>query len=216
MTEIGLLKLAHLLCLVYWLGADFAVFFSSYVVSDDRLGSETRVTVARLLFALDQLPRICMTLILPTGVHLGWRLGVLQVPDIVVVGTWLVCLAWLAMVVTLHVRKGDNTLLQKTDFGFRVAMIVGLLAFAGQTAADQGVLNWLMLKLVIYALLIVCGLAIRLQLRPFGPAFAAVAGGETTTAHNETIRRTFARTRPFVVTIWIGLLINTALGLHLF
>ena len=33
--EIGILKLIHILCLVYWLGADLGVFYSSYYLVNE-------------------------------------------------------------------------------------------------------------------------------------------------------------------------------------
>ena len=80
--RLELLKLGHVLCLVYWLGADLGVFYSSYFVADDKLKAETRVAMAKLLFALDQGPRICMPLIFAFGAHLAFRLGLWQIPGI--------------------------------------------------------------------------------------------------------------------------------------
>ena len=39
-TELGILKLIHILCLVYWLGADLGVFYSSYFLIDEKLSRE--------------------------------------------------------------------------------------------------------------------------------------------------------------------------------
>ncbi|MEM7501699.1 MAG: hypothetical protein AAF417_06625 [Pseudomonadota bacterium] len=212
--EIGLLKLGHLLCLVYWLGADLGVFYSSYFVADDKLSSETRVTMGKLLFALDQAPRICMPLIFGFGAHLAARLGYWQLSDGGIVGVWALCLGWLSLVLTLH-HRGHSERLAVLDYWLRVAVIVGLVGYAVQGLATGSVVTWLATKLLIFAVLVACGLLIRRFLGPFGPAFAAVAQGTPTAADNVAIRETFAKTRPFVVTIWAGLLANTLFGLHL-
>ena len=60
-----------------------------------------------------------------------------------------------------------------------------------------------------------CGWLVRLRLKPFGPAFGALVRGEATDSDNAAIRASIGGTRPFVVAIWVGLLANTALGLHL-
>ncbi len=214
MLEIGLLKLGHLLCLVYWLGADLGVFYSSYFVANDKLSSETRATMGKLLFALDQAPRICMPLIFAFGAHLAARLGYWPLPLSGIIGIWLLCLVWLGLVITLHYR-GHNQRLTIVDYWLRVAVIAGLVGYAGHGIATGSVVTWLAIKLLIFAVLVTCGLLIRRFLGPFGPAFSAVAQGTATPKDNAAIRDTFAKTRPFVVVIWAGLLANTLFGLHL-
>lgn len=216
MTEIALLKLGHLLCLVYWLGADLGVFYSSYFLVDDKLSTETRVSMAKLLFALDQAPRICMPLILAFGVHLAWRLGMWAIPGSVIAATWAVCLGWLAMVLTLHFRGHGAKRLTAFDYSFRVVVIGGLAAYAIYAITGEHMATWLAIKLLVFAGLVACGLMVRRGLRPFGPAFAALVQDRATAADNAAIRDSLANTRPFVVAIWVGLLINTALGVHLF
>lgn len=215
MNDVALLQFGHILCLVYWLGADMGVFYSSYFLVDERLSTETRLSMAKLLFGLDQSPRICMPLILALGVHLAWRLGMWAVPGTIVAGVWAVCIGWLAMVLILHFRGHAAKGLAAFDFGFRIVVIVTLVAYAAYAMLNQQLANWLAVKLLIFAALVGCGLLIRRGLRPFGPAFAALAQNRATDADNAAIRGSLASTRPFVVCIWIGLLINTALGVHL-
>jgi hypothetical protein len=219
MTDIALLKFAHVLGLVYWLGADLGVFYSSYVLCDERQPTSVRLSAARILFALDQAPRISMTLMLPLGVHLAVRLGYITAPDWVVPGTWAVALGWLAMVLLLHFRGHGGRLgwLTTMDFAFRTGVVVILLGLAGGALLDRvpGISDWAAIKLAIFAGLVLCGLLVRIKLRPFGPAFAVLAADRAGEAENEAIRRSIGGTRPFVVTIWIGLLLNTALGVHL-
>jgi hypothetical protein len=219
MTEIALLSFAHLLGLVYWLGADLGVFYSSFILCDDRKSPEVRVSAARILFALDQAPRICMTLMLPLGVHLAVLTGFQRLPDWAVIATWCVGLAWLAMVLSLHFlgHGRDLRILTRVDFWFRAVLVAALLAYgvlaiAGESATAT---PWAGKKLVVFALLVACGLAVRIRLKPFGPAFASLARGNPSDADNEAIRRSIGGTRPFVVAIWLGLLINSALGVHL-
>lgn len=216
MTEIAILKLGHLLCLVYWLGADLGVFYSSYFLVDDKLSTETRISMAKLLFALDQAPRICMPLILAFGVHLAWRLGMWTIPASVVVATWLICFGWLAMVLTLHIRGHGAKGLTTFDFAFRVVVVAGLAAYAIYALSGQHLAAWLAIKLLVFAGLVACGLMVRRGLRPFGPAFAALAQDRATDTDNAAIRASLANTRPFVIAIWVGLLVNSALGVHLF
>ena len=219
MTELALLKMAHILCLVYWLGADLGVFYSSFFVADQERSPEVRIAAARILFTLDLAPRICMTLMLPTGIHLAQMMGKLSVPDIVVTASWIICLAWLAMVLFLHFasRARDLTILTKIDFRFRIAVITGLIAFALYTLAspDRILADWLAYKTIIFASMVFCGLIIRLKLRVFAPAFKKLVAGTHSASDSRDIGRSLITTRPFVFAIWIGLLLNTALSLRL-
>ena len=216
MTEIALLKFAHLLCFVYWLGGDLGVFYSSFSVVNEKLSPETRVNAAKILFALDQAPRICMTLTLATGTHLGYKVGWLAIPGSAVAVIWLICLAWLAMVLVLHFR-GHNERLANVDFAFRVLMASFLLSVAAYGFLENKIIvaEWLAIKVAIFALLMISGLMVRVKLKPFGPAFGQLVQGNATDEVNQTIRSSLAAVRPFVIAIWIGLLINAALGLHL-
>lgn len=219
MLEITLLKFAHVLGLVYWLGADLGVFYSSYVLCDDRQSAPVRVSAAKILFALDQAPRISMTLMLPLGVHLAAKLGYLQAPAWLVPGTWALTAGWLAMVLVLHFKGHGDALpgLKRFDLVFRAALVL-LLVGVG-VAAMAGVLTqvtpWAGTKLAIFGALVLCGLMVRLRLRSFGPAFLKLLQGEPSAEDNAALRRSIGGSRPFVLAIWVGLLLNTALGVHL-
>ena len=218
MSDVLIIRFLHLVGFAYWLGADLAVFYSSYYVVNEKLSPEVRTTTAKILFALDQVPRICMTMTLPLGVHLAWRFGALPISGDTVALIWLVCLAWLAMVITLHVAKPSpaKVILTRFDFWFRTVIALALIAIgvAALTGAWQTP-DYIAWKLAIFGGLVACGLIVRIKLSDFGPAFAAIAAGNVSDEANAAIRRSLGGTRPFVIMIWIGLLLSTALGIHL-
>ena len=218
MSDLLIIRFLHIVGFAYWLGADLGVFYSSYFVVNDKLSPEVRTATAKILFALDQVPRICMTMTLPLGVHLAWRFGVLPISSGTVTLIWLTCFAWLAMVITLHVAKPSpaKSILTRFDFAFRLTLTLALIAIG--VAALMGAWQtpaYVAWKLAIYGGLIGCGLIVRIKLRDFGPAFAAIAAGNVSDDANTAIRRSLGGTRPFVILIWIGLLVSTALGIHL-
>lgn len=219
MSDIALLTFAHVLGLVYWLGADLGVFYSSYILCDDRQPSAVRVSAAKILFALDQAPRVSMTLMLPLGVHLATSLGYIVAPGWLVPAVWLLAAGWLAMVLVLHFKGHGDALpgLKRFDLVFRGVLVVALVGIGvtALTGAMPGVTAWAGTKLAIFGALVFCGLMVRLRLKPFGPAFGQLVRGEATQADNDAIRRSIGGTRPFVLAIWVGLLLNTALGVHL-
>ena len=107
--------------------------------------------------------------------------------------------------------------LTTVDFWFRLALSSGLIVL-GAVAQFTDLLrmpHWVALKLLIFGVLIGCGLIVRIKLRPFAPAFANLAAGKVSDTDNAAIRSSLAGTRPFVITIWIGLIASTAYGLHL-
>jgi len=218
MNEILLVQLLHVVGFAYWLGGDLGVFYSSYFVADEKRSSEVRVVTAKILFALDQAPRICMTMMLPLGTHLAWKLGALPINATLMAIIWLLCFGWLTMVITLHVaaQSKGKALLTTFDFYFRLALSLGLLGTGLYSLLGPGPLAyWIAAKIAIFGALVGSGLFVRIQLKPFGPAFANLASGQVTEADNAAIRQSLGRTRPFVVSIWIGLVASAALGLHL-
>ena len=219
MADIQLLQLAHILLFVYWLGGDLGVFYSSFFVADESLSPAQRRTAARILIGLDQGPRICMPLILAVGVHLAWRLGVLAVPVAGIAATWFVASAWLAMVIALHFGHGRAFVpaLTRFDFGFRIAVIVVILAAAlgGLLIGRPAMPAWVAAKLLVFAALVGCGLFIRLRFRPFMPAFARLVTEGASEEVNRAIRNSLRAVRPYVLAIWAGLVVNAAIGVHL-
>lgn len=217
MNEYQLIKLLHVIGFAYWLGGDLGVFYSSYFVADDKRSSDVRVATAKILFALDQAPRICMTMMLPLGTHLAWKLGVLPINATHMAIIWLLCLGWLTMVITLHAatQSRGKAMLTRFDFYFRLTLSLGLIATGLYSLLGPGtLLYWVAAKLAIFGGLVGSGLLVRVKLKPFGPAFANLARGEASDADNAAIRSSLGGTRPFVIAIWAGLLASAALGLH--
>jgi len=219
MNDYLLVTLLHIVGFAYWLGADLGVFYSSYVVANDKHTQDVRVVVGKMLFFLDQVPRICMTMMLPLGIHLTWRMGIFTFSATVMATIWLLSFAWLSMVITLHnaAPSKSKALLTSIDFWFRVVLSSALIV-TGAVAQFSSALtmpHWVAIKLLIFGVLVGSGLIVRIKLKPFGPAFANVARGNASEADNAAIRHSLGATRPFVVSIWIGLIASTALGIHL-
>lgn len=216
--DLGLLALVHVLLLVYWLGGDLGVFYSAGFLIKPELSVATRLTVMKILHFLDQAPRICLVLVMPVGTTLGLRGGYLQFDPMLLWPIWIFSAAWLWMVLTLATRARTplGQRVAKIDLVVRFVVIVALLAasltsFAGAGPATGS--NWLAAKLLIYALLIANGLAIRVAFRPFGPAFGALVQNGSSPEVEATLARAVHRVRPVVLTLWFLLLVEAYLGL---
>jgi hypothetical protein len=221
MTAHDLAIILHLLLFVYWLGADMGVFYASRFVTNPGLSTEARGVALKIVDFVDMAPRVCLVLILPSGVTLmatssygrdvfaGWP----------VVAIWVAGLAWLALVLVDHVRSDRlGRLVHRVDLVVRVGLVGGLLGVAGYTlAVDRpfGVTThpaWLAGKVGAYALCIACGVAIRLRLTGFGPAWAQLLRNGSDQAVEDTLRRSLRGTLPFVYAIWGLVVVAAVLG----
>jgi hypothetical protein len=216
--DLGLLALAHVLLLVYWLGGDLGVFYCAGFLIRPELPVATRLTVMKILHFLDQAPRICLVLVLPVGTTLGARAGYLHVDPSWLLAIWIFAAIWLWMVLVLatKARSPLGQRVAKIDLAVRFVVIAALLFVALRSLSGDGPAagsNWLAAKLLVYALLIVNGLMIRLTFRPFGPAFAALIQTGSSPSVEATLARTVHRVRPVVLTLWCLLLVEAYLGL---
>lgn len=217
--EIALLKLVHILVFVFWLGADLAVWYVGFYAADRKLPPATRITLTRILFALEMVPRICMTLMLAIAIHLSYRIGYWPVPPWFVYFCYVLCLGWMLLVWYLHYGKPSRfrSFSRAFDFGFRIALI-GLLStyaavsLSGPSGVGADFIAW---KLLLFASMIAGGLMIRIQLKPFGPAFSRLQAGQATQADEDVMEHSLAASRPWRLVIWLGLVLSAAFGVHL-
>lgn len=217
MTGHELLLLLHVLLFVYWLGGDLGVFYSSGYISKPELSPATRATVAKIMLALDLTPRVCLVLMLPVGVALSASLGALAIPAAAIPALWVFALAWLAMVVTIYKKEHQPIAhtLGKIDWAVRLLVIAGLAGAAILSLTGAGPVqgNWLAVKMLIFAGTIVCGLIIRVKLKPFGVAFGRLMREGSTPEIESDLHASIARVKPAVLLIWGGLVVNAWLGI---
>ena len=214
-----LLGYVHIVAFVYWLGGDLGTFLASRHVVRRDLGAEARRVALKIMMACDQGPRLAMPVTFVVGYQMAVLRGFLASPAWLTAVVWIVGLAWFANVLILqrHEGKPFAMRLAALDFRFRLVVIVLLAAAAGYGLLGAGYLaddriGW---KMLVFAGLMGCGIAIRWHLRPFGPAFASLGSDHGNAAANDTVERSVARCLPYVAGIWIGLFVNAALGVRL-
>jgi len=64
-----------------------------------------------------------------------------------------------------------------------------------------------------FAFLIFCGLMIRVNLKDFGASYTKIAQNNYDEADNQAMALSLKKVKPWVVTIWIVLVIEAALGI---
>lgn len=212
-----LLLLIHLILFVYWLGGDLGVFYSSGFVADGSLSTEARTTAAKIMLGCDLVPKICMSLMLTVGGLLSATMGI-EHPSWQLVGIVLIGPFWLGMVLVLHFKHHARFIpaLTKFDFYFRCLVVVGLIAscvYAYSTGRLEGA-QWLILKILIFAVLVFCGLMIRVNLGGFSATYLKLIQGQTPSHDdNRLMQRSLKVVRIWVVTIWVLLLVQAWLGI---
>ena len=206
------LKLFHALCWVYWLGADLGTFYAARFVANPALPVSARGTAAKIMLAIDLAPRICMPLTLASGLHLAAWQGAVPMGAGGIVAVWLIGLLWMATAVWLHhaAPGGRRDAVASVDFGWR-ALVVAALAVLALSGA---VASWLALKVVCFAGTVLCGMAIRVHLKPFGAAFGALMQRGPSAAGDAVIAASIARCVPYVLVIWALLIVAAAAGLR--
>ena len=204
----------HVLALVYWLGGDLGTFLSSRHVLRSELGVESRQTAFKILMECDMGPRLAMPLILGSGFHLsGLRWPGLLPEGTAVIG-WLVVMVWVALVAAIHSSVGQRfPSLTQWDLRLRFALVGGLLGVGGY-ALTAGLPGWLALKITIFATLVACGIAVRFALKPFAMAYVGMVTDGPSDERNAAMITHMSVVRRYVWVIWVGLFVNTALGLR--
>ncbi len=213
------LKYAHLLAFVYWLGGDLGTFFASGQVVRRDIGVEARQVALKIMLACDQGPKLAMPAIFAFGFQMAYSAQFVAAPAWLPILVWIICASWFANVIYLHLAHGGqlHAFLTRWDFRFRVAVVSALVLWSvgGLLGSFSFAAPWVAWKVLVFAVLVACGLMIRLHLRPFVPAFAALVQHGASEERDTILSDSLGRCRPWVFVIWAGLFLSSAIGLHL-
>ncbi len=207
----------HVLLFVYWLGGDLGVFYSSNFVVRPDLSPETRAISAKIMLDLDQIPRICMSLMLTVGGILTEFIGVPH-PWYQKIGIVLLGPVWFFCVMYLHFRHGGKAypLIAKFDMFIRWAVVLGIpiSVWLHWDSNNLGDYPWVAGKLLIFSFLVFCGIMVRGKIGPFFSTLMKCKAGEMPTAEeNEAQRLSLARVRVWVFMIWAGVFLEGFIGI---
>lgn len=212
----------HILLLTYWLGSDLGVFYSARFVVNPEVSPTGRATALKVMHMVDLAPRVCLILMLPSGVTLmaassfgrdlfyGWPL----------VLAWAGGLAWLIVMLIAFFKSPEKhaDLAYKADWIVRIGVTAGLIlvsVYALLVAQPFGVETnpkWLAAKVLAYALCIFSGIMIRVSLKPFGPAFGQLVTTGSTPEVEAAIGGSMRKAIPWVYSIWFLVLLAAFLG----
>ena len=202
------LKWAHIMALVYWLGGEWGVFQTAYNVTNPRLPLEERRRHMETAYRIDILARTGIILVLPLGFHLGWDLGA-QPFGALVTPVWIASLAWLSLTWSAFLTRETDTglLLTRWDERLRYIVIPFLLALAVKSLATGSpfTARWFAAKVLIYALLLAIGLGLRFVMRRWTTIFREMARIGPTPELNARLDRDIAIARVMAYVNWIGI-----------
>lgn len=209
--------MAHVVLLVYWLGADISVFYSSLQIIKPENAPETWAAVARVLNFVNAFPGIASILMLPVGLMLAAGKGLSPIDGGWLVLPWALAAIWLFISVSAASQRG--TPLGKTyasiDLWIRIVLIAVLIiaAIVSFTNGEPFASNWLALKVLLFAYVLVCGLGIRFTFAQFGPAFGRLMAEGSTPEVEAALRVPVLRVKPWVLGLWAGLVAMSLIGI---
>ena len=210
-----LFLILHLLLFCYWLGGDIGVFYSSGFAANPDLSLDARMAAAKIMLALDIVPRLCGAVMLTVGGVLSEFIGV-EHPAWQMAGIILLAPVWVALELILHF-KHDTPLgrgMQKIDNPFKWAIVIGCIVSAGWSFSTGRLDDapWVGYKILVFAAIVFCSLMINKTIGPYIAGIERIAAGQIDDEENLAMARSLKQCKWAVLGIWAGLLIEAVLG----
>lgn len=207
----------HVALLVYWLGADIGVFYSSLQVIKSEHPPETRAAIVKVLTFVNYFPATASILMLPVGLELAAGIDASPVTGVWMILVWIGAIAWLGVAHSSTKRRGTplGTRLANVDLAVRIVLIavLGIAAIASFAGGDPFSDNWVALKVLLYVWVLICGLGIRFSFGSFGPAFRRLMTEGSTPEIEAALKRPVVIVKPWVLGLWGGLVVMALIGI---
>ena len=169
----------HVLLFAYWLGSDLGVFVCGMIGRRGNLDDHQRHGLREAGELIDMAPRTCLVLMVPVGLTLASNYGSPIRGAPVLAAVWLASLAWLWLVWQVHFKGASalGRLFWKIDFGVRSLVMAGFVSFGAWCLATGEPIGsrWLATKILLFGLIILCGIAVRIMLLSAKPAASPLA-----------------------------------------
>jgi hypothetical protein len=203
------LKWAHIIAMVYWLGGEWGVFQTSYHVTNPNLSLEERRRHMETAYRIDILARLGIILLLPIGLHMGHNFGVQPLGGLWLVGMWILAAAWVSLALAAFVHRGTDQGLKLTMFDdkIRYVLIPVLMGVGAWSLATGGPLTakWYAAKVFLYSWMLVIGLVLRFVMRNWTATFRALASGGPRAELEAKLAREIGLARIMAYIYWVGI-----------
>lgn len=212
-----LLLFIHLLLFVLWLGGDVGVYtLGQHFRKRTRYTLEQRMALLTLLVEIDMAPRTAWALMVPVSLSLVAAAGYWNLPIPALVTAWIVGAVWLALVWDAHAHQQTPRAARdrRIEFGLKVVLAVMYLTLGGLSLATGAPLapRWLAMKALAFGLIFVAAIMIDVAYRPVGPQLARILREGSSDATELPLLATMNRTRIWVWTVYVLLLVTAWLA----
>ena len=209
-NEIHILRWLHIIAMVYWLGGEWGVFQSSRNIANPRLSLDERRRHMETAYRIDILARIGIILLLPLGLHMGYLYRIQPLGGGWLVGMWILVAVWLSITLSAFVfRDTDRGVrLTKIDEAIRYVVIPLLLIYSLWSLFGNGPFgaDWFSIKVAIYGILLVMGLALRVIMRRWVTYMREISAKSELAAEAEVkLDKELAVGRGIAYFYWIGI-----------
>lgn len=215
-----ILKFLHIIMAGLWLGMDMGVYNCGMKLRDASLSIETRATMGKVSGFLDMGPRSAVIVLLMLGITMtslgGWGFQGGYGTDLAIAAA-VVGIVWLGglwhQYWVDHPNLGETrpeahlkfqALFRKYDIRMRVVVTSILLVTAVWSLAGDGpiVATWLAVKLVLFAVIVSCGIGIRMYIPHARASIADIFKNGSTPEREATLAQNRGKMLFFVKTIW--------------
>jgi hypothetical protein len=204
-----ILKWAHIIAMVYWLGGEWGVFQTSYHVTNPRLSLEERRRHMETAYRIDILARLGIILLLPIGLHMGYLWGTQPLGGGWLVLMWILAAGWVGLALAAFVKRGTDAGLRLTiwDDRIRYVLIPVLAGLATWSLLTDWPFqqNWYATKILIYSGLLVIGLILRFVMRHWTLTFRQLAASGPNAELEAKLTREINFSRKLAYIYWIGI-----------
>ena len=204
-----ILKWAHIIAMVYWLGGEWGVFQTSYNVTNPGLSLDERRRHMETAYRIDILARTGIILLLPLGLHMGYLWGVQPLGGGWLVLLWILAAAWVSLALAAFVKRGTDAGLRLTMFDDKIRYLLipalAIAAVASLVAGKPFGAHWYATKVLIYSGLLVIGLILRFVMRHWTETFRQLAAGGPNAQLEAQLTREINLSRRLAYVYWIGI-----------
>jgi len=179
MEPYSLWVFAHVMLLVYWLGADLGVLLLALGAKNPNYTFEQRAVMLEYSMKIDFTPRLASALMFPVGLHMSASLGLVAVSQTAFILVWLAAIVWMGVIIGQVALEGRpiSNLLRRLNLGwqgilFFVLMGVGILSWTNDVPFET---QWLALKIILFAMIFAMSILIDVLFAPVGPGFMKLA-----------------------------------------